>query len=54
MDIKTILDMAGECEAAHAEFVDKLDLIAKKYNEPRKNLYKIALEVFQEVDIDDN
>lgn len=54
MDDITILEMAGECKAAHAEFVDKLDLIAKKYNVPRKDLYKIGLEVFQEVDIDDN
>lgn len=54
MDTITILEMAAECEAAHSEFVDKLDEIAKKYNIPRKDVYKIAMEVFQEVDIDDN
>lgn len=54
MDTETILVLAGECEAAHSEFIDKLDKIAKKYNIPRKVLYQSAVETIQEVDIDDN
>lgn len=50
----TILEIAAECEVAHTEFVDKLDQISKKYNIPRKIVYQLAMEVFQEVDINDN
>lgn len=54
MDVNTILDMAAECEKAHSEFVEELDRISTKYGVPKKDVYKIAMEVFQEVDIDDN
>lgn len=54
MDKKTVSEMAAECGAAHSEFIDKLNEIAEKYNVPRKEIYKMAVNVIYGVDINDN